>query len=60
MYPVNRAGRILGPSNVIVCADDQDAIHQAQQAMNGHDVEIWQAARLVLRLTSDDENRSAT
>jgi hypothetical protein len=60
VYPVNHAGRILGPSTVIECANDPEAIHEAQQAVDGHDVEIWQEARLVVRLSSDEANRSAT
>jgi hypothetical protein len=53
IYPVDRAGHILGPSTVIECADDREAIQQAQQAVNGHGSEIWQAARFILRLSSD-------
>jgi len=60
IYPISRAGRIVGPSTVIECADDHEAIHQAEQAVDGHDIEIWQEARFVLRLTSDDANRSVT
>jgi hypothetical protein len=40
----------------IVCDDDAKAIERAEQAVDGHDVELWSGARLVklLKHTSDE------
>jgi hypothetical protein len=34
----------------LVCADDAKAIEKAEQLVNGHDVELWSGARLVVVL----------
>jgi hypothetical protein len=38
----------------IECADDQEAIKEAQQIVNGRDVELWELGRFISRLTPDD------
>jgi len=50
IYPVNREGRILGPSTVVLCAADDEALQQAERASEAHDVEVWQATRFIARL----------
>jgi len=35
------------------CADDQEAIEQAQMLVSGLDIEIWDHARAVRRVTSN-------
>ena len=37
------------PQNVI-CENDVEAVRQANQLLDGHDIEVWQGARLVTRL----------
>lgn len=32
------------------CADDETAIAEAKQILDGHDIELWQQARMVTRL----------
>jgi hypothetical protein len=56
LYIVNPEGRILGPAQVVECADDREAIRRAQPLLKGHDIEVWQAARVVRRLTSDAQS----
>jgi hypothetical protein len=34
---------------VITCTNDQEAIAQAKQMFDGHDLEVWQKARFVIR-----------
>jgi len=35
---------------MVECADDQEAIQKAKQFVDGHDVELWDGPRLVVRL----------
>jgi hypothetical protein len=53
--------RILGAANRHVlmfplsgadmgCADDEEAIEAARRLVDGHDIELWQAKRRVIRL----------
>jgi hypothetical protein len=39
-----------------ICVDDSEAIDKAKRLVDGHDVELWSGARLVIRLqfTSDE------
>ena len=32
------------------CDNDPDAIEWAKQLVDGHDIELWSAARLIIRL----------
>jgi hypothetical protein len=34
----------------LVCADDAEAIDKAKRLVDGHDVELWNRGRLVIRL----------
>jgi hypothetical protein len=49
IYTLTESNRIA--VNVF-CDDDQDAIQEAKQWLDGHDLEVWQGARLVTRLKS--------
>jgi hypothetical protein len=42
--------KIAGPSEELTCDDDQQAIQHAKQWLDGHDLEVWQGARVVTRL----------
>jgi hypothetical protein len=35
----------------LYCADDDTARERAQQLMDGHDIELWQAERKITRLS---------
>ena len=41
---------ITGPATILECPDDQAAVDQAQQHLNGRAVEVWNGARMVVRL----------
>jgi hypothetical protein len=34
----------------LVCASDDEAIAKAKRLVDGHDVELWSGARMVIRL----------
>ena len=50
IYILDENGRIAGPATVLECLDDQAAVAQAQQHLNGGAVEVWNGARMVVRL----------
>jgi len=37
----------------IVCRDDAEAIARAKRLVDGHDVELWNRARFVIKLEAD-------
>ena len=43
-------GQVSGPSTVVECADDEEAIRSAERAMDGRGGEIWEGARFVSRV----------
>ena len=49
IYYVGRDGRFSSAEN-IECADDQEAIHKAKQAVNGQGIELWEHSRLITRI----------
>jgi hypothetical protein len=52
LYRLDKDGHVAGPADGFKCEDDQMAIARAKQLMDGHDVELWQLGRLVVRLKS--------
>ncbi|SHN80822.1 hypothetical protein SAMN05444170_4517 [Bradyrhizobium erythrophlei] len=40
------------------CADDLEAEKQAEQLVNGHDVELWQRDRKIARFSHDPKIQS--
>ncbi len=53
-YTVGRDGNFIGFDS-LVCADDAEAIEKAKRLVNGHDVELWNGPRLVIRLSHKPE-----
>jgi hypothetical protein len=41
---------VIGPPMVIECPDDQAAIEAAKVMLDGKAIEVWEAARVVIRL----------
>jgi hypothetical protein len=35
----------------MICLDDDEAVAKATRLVNGHDIEVWNGPRLVIRLT---------
>ncbi len=50
VYFFDAQKHINRPPAVIKCDDDQQAIREAERMVDGQDVELWQQARLVVRL----------
>jgi hypothetical protein len=55
-YTVSLDGHFTGFEGMMICEDDAKAIENAKRLVDGHDVEVWNGARLVIRLqhTSDE------
>jgi len=48
-YLVGRDGHFVG-FEPIVCGDDSEATEKAKRLVDGHDVELWENARMVVSL----------
>jgi hypothetical protein len=46
------------PPTMFAADDDNVAIEEAKKLVNGHDVELWEASRLVITLRSKIADRS--
>jgi hypothetical protein len=49
-YKIGLDGRRCAPPKVLRRSSDEAAVREARMLLDGHDVEIWQAHRFVLRL----------
>jgi hypothetical protein len=50
IYTLTVHERVKKPPRVIECADDQEAVEWAKRFVVGADVEVWDGARMVVRL----------
>ena len=50
IYMLTDGNKIAGQPEEVICDDDRQAIQHAKQWLGGHDVEVWQGARVVTRL----------
>lgn len=51
VYPVSKGRQVApGPSIAISCEDEQDGIRQAQQLVEGYELELWDGPRFIIRL----------
>ena len=46
---IDRTNRISRPAEIVECTGDFEAIQKAKQFVDGHDVELWDRGRLVMR-----------
>jgi hypothetical protein len=53
-YTVGSDGHFIG-FDPLVCADDAEAIEKAKHLVDGHDVELWSGARLVIQLKPEQK-----
>lgn len=51
IYTIGHDGHFTDADN-IECADDQEATKKAQQAADGHAVELWERGRFISRLAA--------
>jgi hypothetical protein len=50
-YTIKRDGHIAAPPAEFDLPNDDAALKEAKQLLNGHDIEIWQGGRVVAYLT---------
>ena len=50
IYTVGRDGHLFGVPKEMECSNDDEAVQTAKQAVDGFDIEVWERARLVMRL----------
>jgi hypothetical protein len=53
IYFINQANRTSRPAEIVEYTGDFEAIEKAQQFVHGHDVELWERSRLVMRFPHD-------
>lgn len=51
VYFLDRKGRIAGPPEIIDCEDDDHAKKTARQDHGEKDIELWDGARMVDKIT---------
>jgi hypothetical protein len=57
VFPIDANNRIVGPSTIVTCDNDTEAIEEAKPLVDGHDVEVWQAIRLVAVITKAGQQK---
>ena len=57
IYVLDSGDHISEPPEEVECADDQAAIERAQSLLNGRAIEVWEGARCVARLESNESMR---
>jgi hypothetical protein len=54
-YAIKRDGHVEGQPVALDVPNDAAAMKEARQLVNGHDIEIWQGARVVAYLVPDQK-----
>jgi hypothetical protein len=54
IYRLASDGHFWGVPVIVECAQDQEAIEKARQMVDGLDLEIWEAARLIARFKANE------
>jgi hypothetical protein len=60
IYTLRSDGHIRGPADIVECEGDEEAIRAAQRTLNGLDVEVWEGARFIARLSHGHGNAGAS
>ena len=50
LYTIKKDGHSDGPPKVVECQDDEAAVKKAKQLLDDRLIEIWEGARVVMRL----------
>lgn len=50
IYVLDPEGHVTGPPQIVECTDDQDALRQARQCLDGKPIEVWDGSKRVGRL----------
>jgi hypothetical protein len=59
VFSFGHNGRFLSVKH-IECADDQEAVQKARQGTDGHDAEVWEKGRCVVRIPATPSPKYAT
>lgn len=59
LYRIGLNGRLAGIPAELDCADDQEAMREAEQTLAAFERELWQATRLVARLPTTVPSRAS-
>jgi hypothetical protein len=51
VYSLDDKGHILGPAEIITCDNDEQVIERARKLKRRHGIEVWQADRLVAKIS---------
>jgi hypothetical protein len=54
-YTIRKNGHIVSPPSDHNLPDDSTAVTEAKKLLNGHDIEIWQGARVVAYVERDEK-----
>jgi hypothetical protein len=54
-YAIKNDGHVAGPPTGRDCLNDGEALKEARQLVDGHDIEVRQSSRIVAYLTPDDK-----
>jgi hypothetical protein len=57
-YTIGHEGHFIA-HRAFVCENDADAIEWAKQLVDGHDIELWNEGRFVIRLVRNAKKRAA-
>jgi len=50
VYSVDSQGHILGPADIVICENDEQAIDSARKLKKHFTVEVWQANRVIAKI----------
>jgi hypothetical protein len=53
-YVLGSDGHVVAPPKVVECPDDVAAIQQGRRYLDGKAIEVWQEARLIVKLEPDE------
>lgn len=53
IYVFEEGDHIKQVPRILECRDDAEAIQQARQLLDGKPMEVWEGARIVVRLSPD-------
>jgi hypothetical protein len=56
-YLIDQNNSISAPAKTVECTGDFDAIDKAKHLVDGHDLELWEGDRLVMRFFHDPRKK---
>ena len=50
IYLLDTEGHVVVPARIVECADDQEAVSQARQFVDGKLIEVWRETKLIAKI----------